>query len=223
MDRFYWNQEDHWCGWHEYTVIRLCRGARDLRERILVFTCPEEPEWDKSKLLTFFAKHLASALDRVDYENIITRADSASLNVNENSASVFDKAARFATKTRHKVGRALSLNRTPSKIKRTMSQMISPFTSYRQRPDPDSISQMSSDSPPPLPPPKHLAFGKWSIYWIQVSLLSLMCSCRIKLNDARTFYFKYRACAAIVPLHVRIDVILQRNSLPSQQSNPYRF
>ncbi|CAG7724409.1 unnamed protein product, partial [Allacma fusca] len=46
-----------------------------------------------------------------------------------------------ATKTKHKVGRALSLNRTPSKLKRTMSQMMSPFTTHRHRQDPDSISQ----------------------------------------------------------------------------------
>jgi hypothetical protein len=152
------------CEWIDFTEIKrvldvfdtaspsfafVVRGPRDLRERILVFTCPDDAEWPKDTLLVFLAKQLANAVNRVDFENLIAKADSASLNVNENAATVLEKAARFATKTRHKVGRALSLNRTPSKLKRTMSQMMSPFTSHKHRQDSDSISQFGGDSPPP--------------------------------------------------------------------------
>ncbi|CAG7838459.1 unnamed protein product [Allacma fusca] len=162
------------CEWIDFTEVKrvldvfdtaspsfafVVRGPRDLRERILVFTCPEDPEWPKESLLVFLAKQLANAVNRVDFENLIAKADSASLNVNENAATVLEKAARFATKTKHKVGRALSLNRTPSKLKRTMSQMMSPFTTHRHRQDPDSISQFGGDSPPPAA--KLPTFQEW--------------------------------------------------------------
>lgn len=39
------------------------------------------------------------------------------------------KAFKFATRTRIKVGRAFSFNKTPSKLKRAMSTMMSPFGS----------------------------------------------------------------------------------------------
>ncbi|CAB3376876.1 Hypothetical predicted protein [Cloeon dipterum] len=39
------------------------------------------------------------------------------------------KAFKFASKTRKKVGRAFSFNRTPSKLKRAVSSVMSPFGS----------------------------------------------------------------------------------------------
>ena len=50
----------------------VVRGPRDLRERILVFTCPEDPEWSKEKLLVFLAKQLANAVNRVDFVSFQT-------------------------------------------------------------------------------------------------------------------------------------------------------
>lgn len=44
------------------------------------------------------------------------------------------------------VGRALSLNKTPSKLKRTVSQMMSPFGSRNCQRDADAISQCGSEA-----------------------------------------------------------------------------
>lgn len=40
--------------------------------------------------------------------------------------------SKFATKTKLKVGRAFSFNKTPSKLKRAVSTMMSPLSNHHQ-------------------------------------------------------------------------------------------
>lgn len=50
---------------------------------------------------------------------------------------------RFASRTRMKVGRAFSFNKTPSKLKRAMSTMMSPFGStHSLTPASQQLAQM---------------------------------------------------------------------------------
>ncbi|KOB72011.1 Pebble, partial [Operophtera brumata] len=52
------------------------------------------------------------------------------------------KVSKFAARTRIKVGRALSFNKTPSKLKRAMSSMISPFGSQANLTPASQLAQM---------------------------------------------------------------------------------
>ncbi|CAL8111532.1 unnamed protein product [Orchesella dallaii] len=120
-------------------------SPNELRERVLAFTVPEDLKWTRQSIVQLFAKQVAEAAQRMDYEHLIAKVDASSLHISENT-SVLEKASRFATKTRKKVGRALSLSKTPSKLKRTVSQMMSPFGSRNCHQDSDSISQSSESS-----------------------------------------------------------------------------
>lgn len=52
------------------------------------------------------------------------------------------KAKKFATKTGLRVGRAFSFNKTPSKLKRAVSSMMSPFGSSTNLTPASQLAQM---------------------------------------------------------------------------------
>lgn len=52
------------------------------------------------------------------------------------------KAFKFANRTRMKVGRAFSFNKTPSKLKRAVSSMMSPFGSSTNLTPASQLAQM---------------------------------------------------------------------------------
>lgn len=58
------------------------------------------------------------------------------------SNGTLSKAFKFATKTRLKVGRAFSFNKTPSKLKRAVSSMMSPFGSSTNLTPASQLAQM---------------------------------------------------------------------------------
>ncbi|XP_008179949.1 uncharacterized protein LOC100574558 [Acyrthosiphon pisum] len=63
--------------------------------------------------------------------NILTSLDSQQLDIDTSEFTIgtFEKAFKFANRTRIKVGRALCFNKTPSKLKRAVSTMMSPVLS----------------------------------------------------------------------------------------------
>ncbi|XP_035715238.1 protein ECT2 isoform X2 [Folsomia candida] len=135
----------------------IVREPEDLRERVLQFNLPEDLElekYHKMSVVEFFAKQVAQSVQRVDYEHFITTVDSAALNNTGNSSG------GFISRGIKKVGRALSLSRTPSKLKRTMSQIMhSPFStrSCHKDKDPDSVSQSGSENSAFTPIRNHLS------------------------------------------------------------------
>jgi hypothetical protein len=58
------------------------------------------------------------------------------------SRGTLTKAFKFATRTRLKVGRAFSFNKTPSKLKRAVSSMMSPFGSSNNITPSSELAQM---------------------------------------------------------------------------------
>lgn len=63
------------------------------------------------------------------------------VDTSEVSNGTLSKAFRFAT-TRLKVGRAFSFNKTPSKLKRAVSSMMSPFGSSTNLTPASQLAQM---------------------------------------------------------------------------------
>lgn len=63
------------------------------------------------------------------------------IDTSEVSNGTLSKAFRFAT-TRLKVGRAFSFNKTPSKLKRAVSSMMSPFGSSTNLTPASQLAQM---------------------------------------------------------------------------------
>lgn len=57
-------------------------------------------------------------------------------------SGTLSKAFKFATRTRLKVGRAFSFNKTPSKLKRAVSSMMSPFGSSTNLTPASQLAQM---------------------------------------------------------------------------------
>jgi len=115
----------------------IVREMEALRERYLHFTLPEDCEMEKllkMSVVEFFAKQIARSVSRVDYETFILNVDSNSL------TNGVASSGGFISRGIRKVGRALSMSsKTPNKLKRTVSQMISsPFTRSRQDKDKDA-------------------------------------------------------------------------------------
>lgn len=59
--------------------------------------------------------------------------------------------SKFASKTRVKVGRALSFNKTPNKLKRAMSTMMSPFGSQTGLTPSSQLAGLQLAALPPIP------------------------------------------------------------------------
>lgn len=58
------------------------------------------------------------------------------------SNGTLSKAIKFASRTKMKVGRAFSFNKTPSKLKRAVSSMMSPFGSSTNLTPANQLAQM---------------------------------------------------------------------------------
>merc|ERR1719438_226829 len=76
-------------------------------------------------------RHVSNTLCRPDPDQLLVRlaARDMSLDASDLNVSSFSKALSSFHKTKQKVGRAFSFNKTPSKMKRAVSSMISPLTS----------------------------------------------------------------------------------------------
>ncbi|CAB3388998.1 Hypothetical predicted protein, partial [Cloeon dipterum] len=95
-----------------------------------MFTLTSE-EFFKTSFLKVLCRQLANTVCRTDAESFLVTLDPAQLDIESSDANMgtLSKAFKFASKTRKKVGRAFSFNRTPSKLKRAVSSVMSPFGS----------------------------------------------------------------------------------------------
>jgi len=141
----------------------VCRSPSELKERLYSFALQCE-DVDKQQLLRTVCCQVAGVVCRTDGESLLTTLDPKHLLIETSdvNTSTLTRAVRLASKTTRKVGRAFSFSKTPSKLKRAVSTMISPFHgapsgafSQDTRVMCTSVLNLNeedSDSPPECPP-----------------------------------------------------------------------
>lgn len=97
-----------------------------------------------------------------------------------------------------KVGRALSLSKTPSKLKRTVSQMMSPFGSRNCQPDADAISQCGSESTAAASVTPLRANLSTMSLWVRVTNIDTQVEFNVRNQVTLCTYF-YTLVGSLVP------------------------
>ncbi|XP_076033603.1 protein ECT2-like isoform X2 [Oratosquilla oratoria] len=109
----------------------IVRSNQELKERLYTFTLhQDDPNNGKNNFLKTLCRNMATFMCRNDVENILVSMDPQHLDIETSDvslASALNKAVRFAAKTSRKVSRAFSFNKSPSKLKRAVSTVMSPF------------------------------------------------------------------------------------------------
>ncbi|XP_055688272.1 protein ECT2 isoform X9 [Lutzomyia longipalpis] len=102
-----------------------CRLSKENKDKEYYFSINEE-EVDKTMYLRSLCKQLAENSCRADADQFLASVDSTELSIDISDLNIgtLSKAFKFATRTRLKVGRAFSFNKTPSKLKRAVSTMM---------------------------------------------------------------------------------------------------
>nr|CAH7740851.1 unnamed protein product [Callosobruchus chinensis] len=122
----------------------VCRNNEDLKERLHSFAMVDEDS-DKVAFLKTLTRTMANNACTADAEKFMAYIDAHQLDIDtsevSNNGSLSKAFARFAT-TRFKVGRAFSFNKTPSKLKRAVSSMMSPFGSSTALTPASQLAQM---------------------------------------------------------------------------------
>lgn len=121
----------------------LCRSNQELKDKIYAFTIADE-ETEKLGFLRTLCRQMANTVCKTDAENFLMSSDSDHLNIDTSDVALgtLSKAFKFASRTRMKVGRAFSFNKTPSKLKRAVSTMMSPFGSTTNLTPASQLAQM---------------------------------------------------------------------------------
>lgn len=119
----------------------ICRSAQDVKERLysftLVFRENEAPSssatGDNGSKITFLrtlCRQMATTICKPDLETFMTSLEPHHLDImsSDIGSNTLSKAmSRFASKTSKKVGRAFSFTKSPRRLSRAMSTMISPL------------------------------------------------------------------------------------------------
>ncbi|GAB0089910.1 ECT2 [Sergentomyia squamirostris] len=102
-----------------------CRLSKENKDKEYYFSINEE-KVDKTMYLRSLCKQMAENSCRADADQFLASVDSTELSIDISDLNVgtLSKAFKFATRTRLKVGRAFSFNKTPSKLKRAVSTMM---------------------------------------------------------------------------------------------------
>ncbi|XP_014232915.1 protein ECT2 isoform X1 [Trichogramma pretiosum] len=121
----------------------MVRNNQELKDKFYTFALLDE-EVDKTKYLKSLCRQMANTICKADSDSFLIELDFNQLEGSNSEVSVgtlskafknlfrnfnLDDTDSFATRTRMKVGRAFSFNKTPNKLKRAMSTMMSPFGS----------------------------------------------------------------------------------------------
>ncbi|XP_023033633.1 protein ECT2 isoform X2 [Drosophila willistoni] len=117
---------------------------RDEKENLYAFSITDE-ETEKSVYVKKLSMQIAAHTCRTDASNILLCHTSKELQVDisDTNVSTLSKAFKLAARTRLKVGRAFSFNKTPNKLKRAVSTiMTSPFGSNNSLTPASQLSQM---------------------------------------------------------------------------------
>merc|ERR1712098_14026 len=112
-------------------VAIVCRQTEDLRETCYTLQLVVDSQDDKWSFLKTMCRHGSNTLCRPDPDQLLIKlsARDMSLDASDLNVSTFSRALSSFHKTKQKVGRAFSFNKTPSKLKRAVSTVISPLTS----------------------------------------------------------------------------------------------
>ncbi|XP_077293738.1 epithelial cell transforming 2 pebble isoform X3 [Arctopsyche grandis] len=121
----------------------MCRSNQELKEKLYSFTITDETV-DKTHFLKQLCRQMANTVCKTDAEKFLACWDFHQLDIDTSDVALgtLSKAFKFASRTRLKVGRAFSFNKTPSKLKRAMSSMISPFGSTSNLSPASQLAQM---------------------------------------------------------------------------------
>ncbi|XP_049698801.1 protein ECT2 isoform X6 [Helicoverpa armigera] len=121
----------------------MCRNNQELKEKLYSFMITDETV-DKSHFLRQLCRQMANTVCKADADKFLACLESHQLDIDtsELALSTLSKVSKFAARTRIKVGRAFSFNKTPSKLKRAMSSMISPFGSTSNLTPASQLAQM---------------------------------------------------------------------------------
>ncbi|KAF7287575.1 epithelial cell transforming 2 pebble isoform X2 [Rhynchophorus ferrugineus] len=147
----------------------VCRGNDDLKEKLFSFAVTDD-DVDKVDFLKSLTRTMANNVCCADAEKFMAYLEPQQLDIDTSdlSTNTLTKAFKFA-KTRLKVGRTFSFNKsTPSKLKRAVSSMMSPFGSSTNLTPASQLANMrlasysninelgsnaeNSDEPPPVAP-----------------------------------------------------------------------
>ncbi|XP_051158794.1 protein ECT2 isoform X3 [Leptopilina boulardi] len=122
----------------------MVRSNQELKEKLFSFTITDE-EVNKTNYLRTLCRQMANTVCKPDADTFLISLDSHQLEIDTSDVALgtLSKAFKFASRTRMKVGRAFSFNKTPSKLKRAMSTMMSPFGStHSLTPASQQLAQM---------------------------------------------------------------------------------
>ncbi|XP_061711445.1 protein ECT2 isoform X3 [Cydia pomonella] len=121
----------------------MCRSNQELKEKLYSFMITDDAV-DKSHFLRQLCRQMANTVCKADADKFLATLESHQLDIDTSdlALSTLSKVTKFAARTRIKVGRALSFNKTPSKLKRAMSSMISPFGSQANLTPASQLAQM---------------------------------------------------------------------------------
>ncbi|XP_053667102.1 protein ECT2 [Anopheles marshallii] len=122
-----------------------CREpAQNAKDRQYSFNIADE-EQDKLIYLKSLSKQMAENACRTDAGHFLinSTSDEVDIDVSDINVGTLSKAFKIASKTRMKVGRVFSFNKTPSKLKRTVSTLMpSPFGSTQSLTPASQLAQM---------------------------------------------------------------------------------
>ncbi|KAJ8956916.1 hypothetical protein NQ318_014335 [Aromia moschata] len=121
----------------------VCRNNDEIKERLYSFAMADE-DADKTAFLKTLTRQMANNACTADADKFMAYLEPHQLDIDTSDLSngTLSKAFKFATKTRLKVGRAFSFNKTPSKLKRAVSSMMSPFGSSTNLTPASQLAQM---------------------------------------------------------------------------------
>ncbi|KAL6255987.1 hypothetical protein P5V15_013223 [Pogonomyrmex californicus] len=134
-------------GCHKLFAL-VVRGTQELKEKFFSFIITDE-EVNKTNYLQTLCRQMALTIRVADADTLLIRYDSHQLEVGTSdvASGTLKKTIKslfhnfyleymdpFASRTRARVGRAFSFNKTPSKLNRAMSTIMSPFGATQNLP-----------------------------------------------------------------------------------------
>lgn len=119
------------------------RNNDEIKERLFSFAMTES-DVDKGTFLKTLCRQMATNACTADADKFLAYLEHQQLDIDTSDINngTLSKAFKFANRTRLKVGRAFSFNKTPSKLKRAVSSMMSPFGSSTNITPASQLAQM---------------------------------------------------------------------------------
>jgi len=127
-------------------VYRQTEDLEKRSERCYTLQLNSESQDEKLTVLRTICRHVANTMCRPDPENLLVRLGAKDMALDASDLIVSSLSRTFSSlyKTKQKVGRAFSFNRTPGKLKRAVSSMISPMANSRSELQSKTLSKASN-------------------------------------------------------------------------------